>query len=202
MPSRRSRATARWPAACARTTGPPRRSASRHSGRPACRRAGHPPGIVAHRDGRAELLEEGRSLSLAIEPGRRRSDTEGWLRTGAILLLYTDGLVERRRRPLTAGIAAVAATLQDGHGLPVQDLASRVVTALAPSGGYEDDVALVLYRHAESSRPEKHRAAVDTGRHISRTRQKEAAGGGRPAAPATMPTGARHDGLVCPGWLA
>ena len=115
--------------------------------------AGHPPGILAHPDGRAELLEEGRSLSLAIEPGRRRSDAEGWLRAGAVLLLYTDGLVERRRRPLTAGIAAVAAALRDGHGLPVQDLASQVMAALAPSGGYEDDVALVLYRHPATDVP-------------------------------------------------
>ncbi len=45
-------------------------------------------------------------------------------------------------------------------------------------------------------------AAVDTGLHISRTRQKEGGWGGRPAAPGTMPTGARHDGLVRPGWLA
>ena len=57
----------------------------------------------------------------------RRHDADG--------LLYTDGLVERRRRPLTAGIAAVAAALQDGHGLPAKDLASQVMAALAPSSG-------------------------------------------------------------------
>jgi hypothetical protein len=38
----------------------------------------------------------------------------------------------------------VAAALQPGHGLPVKDLASQVMAA---SSGYEDDVALVLYRH-------------------------------------------------------
>jgi hypothetical protein len=32
-------------------------------------------------------------------------------------------------------------------GLPVKDLASQVMAALARSSGYEDDVALVLYRH-------------------------------------------------------
>jgi serine phosphatase RsbU (regulator of sigma subunit) len=121
--------------------------------------AGHPPGILVHPDGRAELLEEGRSLSLVIEPGRRRSDAEGWLPAGAVLLLYTDGLVERRRRPLTTGIAAVAAALQDGHRLPVQDLASQVMAALAPSGGYEDDVALVLYRHPATEAPRRGTAA-------------------------------------------
>ncbi len=92
-------------------------------------------------------------LSLAIEPGRRRSDAEGWLPAGAVLLLYTDGLVERRRRPLMAGIAAVAAALQDGYRLPVQDLASQVMAALAPPGGYEDDVALGCYRHPATAAP-------------------------------------------------
>jgi serine phosphatase RsbU (regulator of sigma subunit) len=114
--------------------------------------AGHPPGILAHPDGRTELLEEGRSLSLAIEPGKPRSDAEGWLPAGAVLLLYTDGLVERRRCPLTAGIAAAAA-LHDGHGLPAQDLASQVMAALAPARGYEDDVALVLYRRPATDAP-------------------------------------------------
>ena len=122
--------------------------------------AGHPPGILAHPDGRAELLAEGRSLSLAIEPGRRRADAEGWLPPGAVLLLYTDGLVERRRRPLTAGIAAVAAALRDGRGLPVKDLASQVMAALAPSGGYEDDVALVLYRHPATDEKNRLRPAI------------------------------------------
>jgi len=76
---------------------------------------------------------------------------------GAVLLLYTDGLVERRRRPLTAGIGQWP--LHCGRPrLPVQDLASQVMAALAPSGGYEDDVALVLYRHPP--RTYRGRAAV------------------------------------------
>ena len=38
-------------------------------------------------------------------------------------------------------------TSRHGRSLPVKDLASQVMAALAPSSGYEDDVALVVYRH-------------------------------------------------------
>src|SRR5690606_16645601 len=65
----------------------------------------------------------------------------------ATLLLCTDGLVERRRRPLTAGIDQAGAAVHDGRGLAVDELASRIMTRLAPAGGYDDDVALLLYRH-------------------------------------------------------
>ena len=70
-----------------------------------------------------------------------------------------------------------------------------------PGDGYEDDVALVLYRHPESSRPEKHRAAVDTRRHISRTRQKEAAGAAAPQRPRRCPPAPATTAWSAPaGW--
>ena len=65
----------------------------------------------------------------------------------ATLLLYTDGLVERRRSGLDHGIARASVLLQDGRGLPLDDLADQIMSRLAPSDGYQDDVALLLYRH-------------------------------------------------------
>ncbi|MFF8670174.1 SpoIIE family protein phosphatase [Streptomyces sp. NPDC015242] len=109
--------------------------------------AGHPPGIVAHADGSVHLLEEGRSLPLAVRPGSRRPEARCTLSARATLLLYTDGLVERRRRPLSTGIDEAGKALQEGRDLPVDDLATEVMTRLAPAGGYDDDVALLLYRH-------------------------------------------------------
>ncbi|WP_381559140.1 SpoIIE family protein phosphatase [Streptomyces eurythermus] len=109
--------------------------------------AGHPPGILAHPDGRTELLEEGRSLPLAVRPGRPRPEAVCTLPARATLLLYTDGLVERRRRPLGIGIGQASAAVQEGRDVPVDDLASAVMSRLAPAGGYDDDVALLLYRH-------------------------------------------------------
>ncbi|UVS78473.1 SpoIIE family protein phosphatase [Actinokineospora sp. UTMC 2448] len=109
--------------------------------------AGHPPGILAHPDGTTRLLEEGRSTPLAIRPGRHRPEGRYSLPARSTLMLYTDGLVERRRRPLSEGIDQASAVVQDGSDLLVDDLATEVMTRLAPGGGYDDDVALLLYRH-------------------------------------------------------
>ncbi|GGW20665.1 histidine kinase [Streptomyces capoamus] len=109
--------------------------------------AGHPPGIVAHPDGTTRLLDEGRSLPLAVRPGRQRPQAACTLPARATLLLYTDGLVERRRRPLSAGIDQASEAVQEGRDISIDDLASQVMARLAPAGGYDDDVALLLYRH-------------------------------------------------------
>ncbi|MFJ8906387.1 SpoIIE family protein phosphatase [Streptomyces sp. NPDC102351] len=109
--------------------------------------AGHPPGILVHPDGSTRLLEEGRALPLAVRPGRPRPEASCSLPARATLLLYTDGLVERRRRPLSTGIEQAGDAMQEGRDMPVEDLASTVMSRLAPAGGYDDDVALLLYRH-------------------------------------------------------
>jgi anti-sigma regulatory factor (Ser/Thr protein kinase) len=62
-------------------------------------------------------------------------------------MLYTDGLVERRRQPMTAGISHATAAIQQGRNAPVETLVTDVMEQLTPDGGYDDDVALLLYRH-------------------------------------------------------
>ncbi|MYR55334.1 SpoIIE family protein phosphatase, partial [Streptomyces sp. SID625] len=109
--------------------------------------AGHPPGILTHPDGTTVLLDGARSLPLAVRPGRHRPEVTCVVPARATLLLYTDGLVERRRRPLTVGIDEAGEAVQAGRDTSVDDLATQVMTQLAPAGGYDDDVALLLYRH-------------------------------------------------------
>ncbi|MDI5964976.1 SpoIIE family protein phosphatase [Streptantibioticus silvisoli] len=109
--------------------------------------AGHPPGILVQPDGTTRLLEDGRSLPLAVRPGNPRPEGACTIPARSTLLLYTDGLVERRRRPLTAGIDQASEALQDGRDTAVDDLATDVMSRLAPADGYDDDVALLLYRH-------------------------------------------------------
>jgi anti-sigma regulatory factor (Ser/Thr protein kinase) len=117
------------------------------SGRLAYACAGHPPGILAGPDGTVTLLDKARGLPLAVRPGTERPEAECVVPPRSTLLLYTDGLVERRRRPLSEGIRLAGEALQDGRNLPVDELAARVMERLAPEGGYDDDVALLLYRH-------------------------------------------------------
>ncbi|MEV4347117.1 SpoIIE family protein phosphatase [Actinoplanes sp. NPDC049596] len=108
--------------------------------------AGHPPAVVTHPDGTIDLLDQGRSRPLGVRSAIERPEARYTVPSRATLLLYTDGLVERRRRPLTAGIERVAGTIQRGRGAALEELATEVMESMAPEGGYDDDVALLLYR--------------------------------------------------------
>nr|WP_221374208.1 SpoIIE family protein phosphatase [Actinoplanes polyasparticus] len=109
--------------------------------------AGHPPAVVAHRDGTTDLLDHGRSRPLGVRSTGERPEAHYTVPVRATLLLYTDGLVERRRQPLTAGIERVAAAVQQGRTATLEELATEVMANMAPSAGYDDDVAMLLYRH-------------------------------------------------------
>ena len=84
---------------------------------------------------------------MGVRPDRRRPEARLTLPARAVLLLYTDGLVERRHTALDDGIAEVCALLHEGRDAELEHLASQIMQRLAPSDGYQDDVALLLYRH-------------------------------------------------------
>ncbi|WP_431884988.1 SpoIIE family protein phosphatase [Micromonospora wenchangensis] len=108
--------------------------------------AGHPPAILTHPDGRTELLAAGRGSPLGIPSRGGRPDATSIVPPRAVLLLYTDGLVERRRQSLDTGIAQAASAVREDHTAGVEQLADRVMRRMTPQGGY-DDIALLLYRH-------------------------------------------------------
>ncbi|WP_344618434.1 SpoIIE family protein phosphatase [Dactylosporangium salmoneum] len=66
------------------------------------------------------------------------------LPVGALLTLYTDGLVEHRDRDLDTGINALAA-LVGGVSGPLEHVADRLVADLLPAGP-DDDITLLLTR--------------------------------------------------------
>ncbi len=109
--------------------------------------AGHPPAIVMHADGTTQVIEDGRTIPVGVRPDRSRPEARMTLPARAVLLLYTDGLVERRRTGLDDGIAEVAVLLREGRNSELEQLASQIMQRLAPSDGYQDDVAVLLYRH-------------------------------------------------------
>ncbi|MEU4780569.1 SpoIIE family protein phosphatase [Micromonospora sp. NPDC023633] len=110
--------------------------------------AGHPPGILVHPDGSADLLTRAGSVPLASVAVPGRPEAGAQLRPGSTLLLYTDGLVERRRELIDAGISRAVAALTQGRELPEGALADRMVRDLLPDTR-NDDVAVLVYRHRE-----------------------------------------------------
>jgi hypothetical protein len=104
--------------------------------------AGHLPPILALPDGttRVPELPAGQSLGLGTASyGEARIK----LPPGAILALYTDGLVESRTRSFDQGILALRSVLAREHG-PLEAVCDALVTSLA--GRFEDDITVILAR--------------------------------------------------------
>jgi PAS domain S-box-containing protein len=113
--------------------------------------AGHlPPVLLA--PGRApELLTGGRSLPVGlVDPRVPRAEAAVALSPGGGLLLYTDGLVERRGESIDIGLARLLAAAADSAA------PEALTGALLPPGGSEDDVCILSVR----LRPEAVRIAA------------------------------------------
>jgi anti-sigma regulatory factor (Ser/Thr protein kinase) len=114
--------------------------------------AGHPPPLVLTEDG-SYFLEGGRSVPVgATDPAVFREASET-LPRGATLLLYTDGLIERRDAALDDRLAA----LRSAAGGPVRDLQAlcdQVLYGVLGSREPQDDVALLAVRPEPSEETE------------------------------------------------
>ncbi|ORA22469.1 hypothetical protein BST12_09775 [Mycobacterium angelicum] len=109
--------------------------------------AGHPPAAIVDDATGPVLLDAAQQLPLATHPTNQpRPQATTRLPPGATLMVYTDGLIERRGEPLTQGILRAAAVVRLMHEQPPEAIADRVISELAPCGGYDDDLALLLFR--------------------------------------------------------
>lgn len=106
--------------------------------------AGSLPPVLVRPDGRAELLDPPADLMLGIEPTSGRHDHRVPLEPGASVVLYSDGLVERRDRSLSEGIARLTRSLEGRDGLDAEQLAEHLLTHVTTSE--DDDIALLVLR--------------------------------------------------------
>jgi len=114
--------------------------------------AGHPPPLLLGPDGVVTTLDEGGDLLLGLDPGSARRDHEVELPSTSTLLLYTDGLVERRDSPLDHGLARLRQGLAALVDRPLEELCDELLARLLPSGA-EDDVALIAVRMFPEDQP-------------------------------------------------
>jgi PAS domain S-box-containing protein len=108
--------------------------------------AGHLPAVLAAPQAKPTLLSDARSVPLVVQRKSSRPQSSVVLPPGSTLMLYTDGLVERRDVSLDDGIARVSETVAGGMHLPVDAVADAVLSEMTPPGGYDDDIAIVVYR--------------------------------------------------------
>jgi serine phosphatase RsbU (regulator of sigma subunit) len=105
--------------------------------------AGHPPPLLLTGGG-VRRLDEPPDPLLGVDAGADRSDHELLLHPGDVLLLYTDGLVERRGASLDDGIGWLAGQLAASAGHTLAELADALLAETA--GGRDDDVAVLALR--------------------------------------------------------
>jgi serine phosphatase RsbU (regulator of sigma subunit) len=104
-------------------------------------------------DGQTLLLdEEPADLLLGVAPESKRREHLTVLERGATVLLYTDGLVERRDRDVDAGTAELIEVLAQCVGVPLDDLCDQVLKRLFLPDS-EDDVAILAIRLHPQDRP-------------------------------------------------
>ncbi len=108
--------------------------------------AGHPPALVAC-EGETRLLEGGRSVPLGAGGHEIYDDAHDELEPGCTLLLYTDGLVERRAVPLDDRLRVLRDVAAEAEG---EERLGRVCDAILErvigAEGALDDVALLAVR--------------------------------------------------------
>jgi chemotaxis family two-component system sensor kinase Cph1 len=127
--------------------------------------AGHLPAVVVGPDGRVQVLDDARAdLLLGVEPAAGRHDHVLTVDRGSTVLLFTDGLVERRDQLFDDGLQRLRAELGGLWQEPVDLLADQLLTRLLPDRA-EDDVALVAVRlEPQDPRGEPLEEAVISGR--------------------------------------
>ncbi|CAM5598944.1 SpoIIE family protein phosphatase [Streptomyces aurantiogriseus] len=109
--------------------------------------AGHPPPLLRHPDGRTRIVDLPDGVVLGVDPSAHYPVAELRLDPGAILALYTDGLVERPGQDIDDGITALRAVLADAGAPPersLADVADRLTATARQAADRPDDIALLL----------------------------------------------------------
>lgn len=106
--------------------------------------AGHPPPVLLDPEGRATLVAADPDVLLGLDPATERGDHALGLPPGSTLVLYTDGLVERRGVPIGDSLCWLAESLTGRQGLTADQVCDHLLAEIG--GDVEDDVALLVLR--------------------------------------------------------
>ncbi len=112
--------------------------------------AGHPPALVIQSDGTAEFLANGRRPVLAaVNDSSPRSATRV-LDPDDVLVIYSDGLIERRGESIDEGLERLRSTAE-GLGVEgsVDELVDRLTRAMLTGTNQRDDVCMLAVRQRQ-----------------------------------------------------
>ena len=117
------------------------------TGRVRCAAAGHPPPLLLAPGRPPAFFEGGRSTPLGVTvPGEPRGEATFDLARGGGFLLYTDGLVERRRESIDAGLARLVDAVAAQADAPARALVDAVPDVVTEPETAHDDICLLCFR--------------------------------------------------------
>ena len=109
--------------------------------------AGHPPPALLDPDGTVTFLDRATDPPLGARPEHvARPQASTSFAEGATLVLYTDGLIERRHEDIDVGLARLTDSLVRYGQSDPEALADALLADLLPPTGTTDDTALVVLR--------------------------------------------------------
>ncbi|MFI9759010.1 PP2C family protein-serine/threonine phosphatase [Streptomyces sp. NPDC051963] len=109
--------------------------------------AGHPPPALLHPEGTVTFLDRATDPPLGARPEHApRLQARVPFTEGGTLVLYTDGLIERRTEDIDVGLARLADSLTRHRRAGPEALADALLADLLPPTGNSDDTALVVIR--------------------------------------------------------
>jgi PAS domain S-box-containing protein len=115
-------------------------------------RAGHPPPILVSPSGDVQVLDRGTGMPLGVHPDvspRQLGEVE--FEDGALLVLYSDGLIERRGESIEIGLTRLQASVQRHWQQPLEIICDRLLADMFEDAPQADDVALLVFRTPVSS---------------------------------------------------
>jgi serine phosphatase RsbU (regulator of sigma subunit) len=110
--------------------------------------AGHLPPLLTTEDGATRYLEEGAGLLLGLDPGMPRVRARAVLPAHSTVLLYTDGLIERRGESLDHGMARLRRHASALAREPLDVFCDELLIGLGADGA--DDIAVLALRPVPS----------------------------------------------------
>jgi serine phosphatase RsbU (regulator of sigma subunit) len=121
-------------------------------GEVACASGGHPPPRLVLPDGTVESISA-RGLALGIDAPQTYDTVTAAFPPGAIVVVYTDGVIEARRGGEQFGVERLDALLAEGRALPPQQIAEAALAACRAWTEDEltDDFAVVVVKRAEDA---------------------------------------------------
>ena len=123
------------------------------AGEVACASAGHPPPRLVLPDGTVESISA-RGLALGIDAPQAYDTVTEPFPPGAIVVVYTDGVIEARRGGEQFGVERLDALLAERRELPPQEIAEAALAACRDwtEGELTDDFAVVVVKRSPHSK--------------------------------------------------